>query len=67
MIDKNEGKGRRQRGRAQPLHKDDADKANGDRRKAARAEEQLEEGLEDTFPASDPISIQSTLVPGSRH
>ena len=42
-------------------------KSDAERRKAARAEEQLEEGLEDTFPASDPISIQSTLVPGSRH
>lgn len=42
-------------------------KSDAERRKAARAEEQLEEGLEDTFLASDPISIQSTLVPGSRH
>ena len=27
-------------------------------------EEQLEEGLEDTFPASDPVSVTSTAVPG---
>ncbi|WP_342394270.1 hypothetical protein [Pseudaminobacter soli (ex Li et al. 2025)] len=27
-------------------------------------EEQLEEGLEDTFPASDPISVTSTTIPG---
>lgn len=27
-------------------------------------EEQLQEGLEDTFPASDPISVTSTLISG---
>jgi hypothetical protein len=27
-------------------------------------EEQLDEGLEDTFPASDPISVTSTTIPG---
>ena len=27
-------------------------------------EEELEEGLEDTFPASDPVSITSTAIPG---
>lgn len=27
-------------------------------------EEQLEEGLEDTFPASDPVSVTSTGIPG---
>lgn len=26
-------------------------------------EEQLEEGLEDTFPASDPVSVTSTSIP----
>lgn len=29
------------------------------------AEQELEEGLEDTFPASDPISITGTAIPGS--
>lgn len=29
-------------------------------------EEQLQEGLEDSFPASDPISITSSAVSGSR-
>jgi hypothetical protein len=29
------------------------------------AEEELEEGLEDTFPASDPISITSSAIPGA--
>ncbi|CCF00103.1 hypothetical protein [Sinorhizobium fredii] len=28
-------------------------------------EEQLEEGLEDTFPASDPVSITSSTIPRS--
>ena len=28
------------------------------------AAEELEEGLEDTFPASDPVSITSTSIPG---
>lgn len=27
-------------------------------------EEQLSEGLEDTFPASDPVSVVSTLIAG---
>lgn len=28
-------------------------------------EEQLQEGLEDSFPASDPISVTSTLIGGA--
>lgn len=31
---------------------------------AAEADE-LEEGLEDTFPASDPVSVTSTVTPGA--
>ena len=31
---------------------------------ASSAEEELEEGLEDTFPASDPVSITSSAIPG---
>jgi hypothetical protein len=40
------------------------------RRTAGRAEdretleEQLREGLRDTFPASDPVSVTSTLIAG---
>ena len=30
----------------------------------ATLEEQLCEGLEDTFPASDPVSVVSTAIPG---
>ncbi|TCP90831.1 hypothetical protein C8J31_101676 [Rhizobium sp. PP-CC-2G-626] len=26
----------------------------------------LEEGLEDTFPASDPVSVTETAIPGGR-
>ena len=29
------------------------------------AEEELQEGLEDTFPASDPVSITATAIPGA--
>ncbi|MER8531246.1 hypothetical protein NKH61_08830 [Mesorhizobium sp. M1005] len=28
-------------------------------------EEELEEGLEDTFPASDPVSITGRAIPGA--
>ena len=28
------------------------------------SEEELEEGLEDTFPASDPVSVTSSSIPG---
>ncbi|KQZ97801.1 hypothetical protein ASD64_16480 [Mesorhizobium sp. Root157] len=28
------------------------------------AEDELEEGLEDTFPASDPVSVTSSAIPG---
>lgn len=34
----------------------------GDR---AELERQLDEGLEDTFPASDPVSVTSSAIPGS--
>jgi hypothetical protein len=29
-----------------------------------KREEELEEGLEDTFPASDPVSVTSSSIPG---
>ena len=32
---------------------------------AVSAEEELEEGLEDTFPASDPVSITATTISGA--
>ena len=38
---------------------DDADQLN-----KSEMDEQLEEGLEDTFPASDPVSITNTTTPG---
>ncbi|MEP9372471.1 hypothetical protein [Mesorhizobium sp. KR1-2] len=34
------------------------------RKQAALKEEELEEGLEDTFPASDPVSVISTSIAG---
>ena len=33
-------------------------------RKKARREDELDEGLEDTFPASDPVSVTEPTVPG---
>jgi len=30
----------------------------------ATLEEQLQEGLEDTFPGSDPVSVTDTVIPG---
>lgn len=29
-------------------------------------EEQLQTGLEDTFPASDPVAVVSTVIPGGK-
>lgn len=34
-------------------------------RQLKNKEEELEEGLEDTFPASDPVSVTVSTVPGS--
>lgn len=31
------------------------------------ADDELEVALEESFPASDPVAMVSTLVPGSRH
>jgi hypothetical protein len=36
-----------------------------EQRDGASAEEELEEGLEDTFPASDPVSITGTSISGA--
>lgn len=33
-------------------------------RRRPRREEELDEGLEDTFPASDPVSVTEPTVPG---
>lgn len=35
-----------------------------ERHHEANAEQELEEGLEDTFPASDPVSITGTSISG---
>ena len=54
-----------------PFYERDPDElAQRRRRTAGRSEspatleEQLQAGLEDTFPASDPISVTSTLIAG---
>ncbi|MCB5203650.1 hypothetical protein LH464_14320 [Neorhizobium sp. T786] len=38
-----------------------------ERNDAAELEEQLDEGLEDTFPASDPVSTTITSIPTGSH
>jgi hypothetical protein len=50
-----------------PTHKTELSR---ERRTPGRAEdprileEQLQEGLEDSFPASDPVSVTSTVISG---
>ncbi|CAN7344802.1 hypothetical protein [Mesorhizobium sp. LjRoot246] len=36
-----------------------------ERHREVSAEEELEEGLEDTFPASDPVSITGSSISGA--
>jgi hypothetical protein len=49
------------------VHDDDVKKEKKKEKAAAgEAEKELDEALEHTFPASDPISAESTLVPGGR-
>ena len=36
-----------------------------DQRGKSSLEEELQEGLEETFPASDPVSITGTAIPGA--
>lgn len=36
-----------------------------ERRSGHDAEEELEEGLEDTFPASDPVAVTNTSISGA--
>lgn len=40
-----------------------AERSAREKNKARDLEEQLDEGLEDTFPASDPVSVTSTSIP----
>jgi hypothetical protein len=44
----------------------DDDAKKKEKAAAGEAEEELDDALEHTFPASDPISAESTLVPGGR-
>lgn len=49
--------GKNQDGRASTM-------ASADRVSSSSQEQQLNEGLEDTFPASDPVSATITSIPG---
>lgn len=48
----------------QPLENPAARRARGRSEDEATLEEQLQSGLEDTFPASDPPAVVSTAIPG---
>ena len=43
-----------------------ARRAQGRSEEPETLEEQLQTGLEDTFPASDPVSVVSTVIPGGK-
>ncbi len=46
-------------------HKDrDAEQSARTKGQKGELDEQLNEGLEDTFPASDPVSVTSSSIPG---
>jgi hypothetical protein len=54
-----------------PIREDDNEQPTGLRNARSRGdeeamEEQLDEGLEGTFPASDPVSITNTAIPKGR-
>jgi hypothetical protein len=48
----------------QPLENPAARRAKGRSEEETTLEEQLQSGLEDTFPASDPPAVVSTAIPG---
>ncbi|WP_315919705.1 hypothetical protein [Mesorhizobium sp. SP-1A] len=48
----------------QPLESPSARRAKGRSEETGTLEEQLQSGLEDSFPASDPPAVVSTAIPG---
>lgn len=50
--------------RKEPLEDMNARRAKGRSEEAITLEEQLQEGIEDTFPASDPPAVVSTVISG---
>jgi hypothetical protein len=48
----------------QPVEKVKERRAEGRSEQGSTLEDQLQEGLEDTFPASDPPAVVSTAIPG---
>jgi hypothetical protein len=48
----------------QPLEKIDGRRTSGRSEEARTLEDQLQAGLEDSFPASDPPAVVSTAIPG---
>jgi hypothetical protein len=51
-------------GRKPDKSKEDSKSGFEDRDKTVDEEEELEEGIEDSFPASDPISVTTPTKPG---
>jgi hypothetical protein len=49
---------------ADPRRKSRQDDAERDTRERARQEEALDDALENTFPASDPVSVEQPAPPG---
>jgi hypothetical protein len=49
-----------------PGHTEVHELAAKEKAAAREVDDELDDALEHTFPASDPISLESTLVPGSR-
>ncbi|PTE09977.1 hypothetical protein [Mesorhizobium helmanticense] len=54
-----------QKSAPRPAGKSSAVRSLEQERNREVAEEELEEGLEDTFPASDPVSITGTSISGA--
>jgi hypothetical protein len=52
-------------GDAAPVRETAATRSFEAERARATEGDELEEGLEDTFPASDPVSVTSTVTPGA--
>lgn len=51
-------------GQAQAVRETPATRSLASERAHADETDELEEGLEDTFPASDPVSVTTTTTPG---
>ena len=51
---------------SEPKCKSREDDSDSDERERDRREKALDEALEDTFPASDPVSVEQSAAPAPR-